>query len=302
MTIKFNCPNCGELIAFDSKHCGKRAHCTTCKQQFIIPSKNNETPEKIEPEEEGIENDQPVPGFYRAVFIESWKIFVDPKNTTSLVFVAALICFKFFLSCEVCCIYIVFFVAWGWLIGFYLNIIYETAFGTDTLPSVYIGTFTTFFWYLVKPFFIFFFTLIVVHLPFIIALVLVRDKGITYENMWQWEIGLRLVLQVLFILGLFFFPMAILTIAIGKDITMLRPDYILSPVFKAPAAYIVVVTLLVIFGIVEMQTQQFSYSARINVGLTLGRLALNLGLQVIAIIAMRSIGLFYRHYTCHLPW
>jgi len=29
---------------------------------------------------------------------------------------------------------------------------------------------------------------------------------------------------------------------------------------------------------------------------------MNLGLQVVAIIAMRAIGLFYRHYTCYFQW
>jgi hypothetical protein len=30
-----------------------------------------------------------------------------------------------------------------------------------------------------------------------------------------------------------------------------------------------------------------------------GNLAVNLAVQVVAIIAMRSIGLFYRHYDCY---
>ena len=96
--------------------------------------------------------------------------------------------------------------------------------------------------------------------------------------------------------------MAILTIAIGKDVTLLRPDYILAPVFKAPMPYIVVVALLVITGVLEMQTYQFSYSEQVSIGLTSARLALNLAVQIIAIITMRSIGLFYRHYSCHVSW
>ena len=300
MTIKFNCPNCGELIAFDRKHCGKRARCTACWQLFIIPSEDNETPKKIEPE---IEKGDPIPGFYKAVFIDSWKIFIRSENVTSLVFVAAVVCFKFFLSSIImCCGYITFYVVWGWLLGFYLNIIYETAFEIDELPQVYLGTFVTFFWHIIKPFFIFFLTMIFVHLPFIIVLILVQSKGITYENMWQAEIGIRLVLQILFILGLFFFPMAILTITIGRDIMMLRPDYILVPVFKALGPYIVVVALLVALCALEMQTHEFYYSGPISTGLSIARLGVNFAVQVLAIIAMRSIGLFYRHYNCHLLW
>ena len=296
MTIQFYCPNCDALIAFDSKHCGKRARCTTCGQVFIIPSKDNEKAQKVKLE---IEKGNPVPGFYRAVLVDSWKLFINPQNITPLVFVIAAVCFKFFSAGSCCCAYIIHFVVWGWLFGFYLNIIYETAFGIDKLPEIYLGTSITFLWYVIKPFLIFFVTMAVVQIPFIIALTLLQDKGVTYENMWEAQTGLHLLLQVLFISGLFLFPMAILTVAVGRDLTMLRPDYILTPVLKAFVPYLVPVALLVAAAALEMQTVQYDHSA---LGITAGRLALNLAVQLIAIIAMRSIGLFYRHYSCHLPW
>jgi hypothetical protein len=117
--------------------------------------------------------------------------------------------------------------------------------------------------------------------------------------MWQTHTGLHLLLQLLFILGLFLFPMAILTTAIAQAFTMLRPDYILLPIFRAPVPYIITVALLVAACALEMQTAQYDYS---GLATTARRLALNLAVQIIAIIAMRSIGLFYRHYTCHLRW
>jgi len=298
MTIQFNCPNCDALIAFADKHSGKRARCSTCGQIFIIPSRDNEIAKKIKLQ---IEKGEPLPGFYHAVFLDSWKIFISPENATSLAFVAAAVCFKFFLAQAICCMnYISFVIVWGWLLGFYLNIIYESAFEIDKLPEIYLGTGVTFLWYVIKPFLIFFFTMAVVQLPFIIALLLLQNKGITPQNMWQAELGFRLLLQLLFIFSLFLFPMAILTVAVGKDLTLLRPDYFLVPIFRAPAPYIVVVALLVVFGVIEMQTAQ--YEREIPLAITAARLALNLALQVIAIIAMRSIGLFYRHYSCHLQW
>lgn len=72
MTIEFNCPKCGALVAFDSKHAGKRAKCLACGQRFLIPSQSFQKPEKAEPEAEPKED--PIPGFYRAVFIDSWRI------------------------------------------------------------------------------------------------------------------------------------------------------------------------------------------------------------------------------------
>jgi len=300
MTIKFNCPNCDALIAFDSKHRGKRARCQTCQQLFIIPSRDDETPRKIEPK---IEKGEPIPGFYRAVFVDSWRVFINRENVTSLAFVAAAVCFKFFLATAICCVnYITFAVVWGWLLGFYLNIICETAFEIDTLPQIYLEEGVGFLWNIIKPFLVFAFTLFVVLLPFFITLSLLQDKGLTTENMWQAEISWRLLLQVLFILGLFFFPMAILTTAVGRDLTMLRPDYILIPVFRAFKPYLVVAALLITFGALEMQTKQFAGFAKETFLSTTGKLICNLALQIIAIIAMRAIGLFYRHYTCHLPW
>ena len=296
MTIQFNCPNCNAIIAFADKHCGKRARCTTCGQLFIIPSKSNKTPKKVEPPKE---KGQVIPGFYRAGFIDNWKMFLNSENVTSLVFVIAAVCFKFFTAGSPCCAFVTNYAVWGWLLGFYLNIIYETAFGIDKLPEIYLGTSVTFVWYIIKPFFLFSCTMAIVQLPFIITLILLKDKGLTLENIWQAEIGFRLLLQVFFILGLFLFPIAILTTAVGRDFTMFRPDYLLRPVFKAFVPYVVTVVLLIAAALLETQTTQYTGA---ELPTTAGHLAMNFAVQVIAIIAMRSIGLFYRHYNCHLAW
>jgi hypothetical protein len=298
MTIKFNCPNCDNLIAFDAKHIGKRARCQQCHQAFIIPAKDDQTPQLIEPETEKAE---PVPGFYRAVFRDNWKLFIDRQNVTTLAFVTAAVCFKFFLAHAICgCNYLTHIIVWGWLFGFYLNIIYEAAFGIDRLPEIYLGTAVTFAWHIIRPFLIFFFTMLVVQMPFILTLALLRGKGFTYTNIWQFGIGLHSILQVLFILGLFMFPMAVLNMAGGEDLNLLRPDYIFKPIRAALRPYLIIVGLLVAFGVLESQTDQ--YQSDLPHLIIAARLALNLLVQIIAIFAMRSIGLFYRHYSCHFQW
>lgn len=302
MTIKFYCPNCNAIIAFDSKHIGKRARCLKCGQLLIIPQRSDETPKKIKalPEPKG----DPVPGFYYAVFIDSWKIFFDPRNATSILFVITVVSFKFFLAIACCMNYISFVVIWGWLLAFYLNIIYETAFEINYLPQIQLSSgdflgLTALAWYVLKPFLIFLYTMFIVQLPFIIALAMLADKGLTYENMWEAQTGLHLLLQALLIFGLFLFPMAILTTAVGKDLTLLRPDYILIPIFKAPVSYLVIVALLVAAALLENQTTQFEGAPLAK---TAADLVLNIAVQVVAIIAMRSIGLFYRHYSCYFKW
>jgi hypothetical protein len=296
MTIQFFCPNCNEIIGFPDKHSGKRARCTNCGQLFIIPSESYKKPKKVEPPKE---KGQVLPGFYRAVFVDNWKMFFNSENATSLIFVIAAVCFKFFTAGSPCCAFVTNYAVWGWLLGFYLNIIYETAFEIDKLPEIYLGTSVTFLWYIIKPLFLFSVTMAFVQLPFIISFALFKDEGLTLENIWQAEIGFRLLLQGFFILGLFLFPIAILTTAIGKDITMFRPDYLLRPVFKAFVPYVVTVVLLIAAALLETQTTQYTGAELLT---TAGHLAMNLAVQVIAIIAMRSIGLFYRHYNCHLAW
>src|SRR3990172_4586183 len=85
MTIEFNCPHCGALIAFDSKHAGQRAKCLKCDQKFLIPSESFQKAEKVAPEPKPRE--EPIPGFYRAVFLDSWRIFFRRQSVTPLAFV-----------------------------------------------------------------------------------------------------------------------------------------------------------------------------------------------------------------------
>jgi len=85
--------------------------------------------------------------------------------------------------------------------GFYLNIIYETAFEIDKLPEIYLGTSITFLWYIIKPFFLFSVTMAVVQLPCIIWFIMLKEQGLLFEDILQSEFGL---LHVLFIFGLFY--------------------------------------------------------------------------------------------------
>ncbi len=293
MTIQFFCPSCNEIIGFPDKHAGRRARCTNCGQLFIIPSENYKKPKKVElPKEKG----EPLPGYYRAVFVDNWKLFFDSANATSLVFVVAVVCFKFFTYGSFCCGFVTHYAVWGWLFGFYLNIIYETAFEIDKLPEIYLGTSITFLWYIVKPLFLFSITMAVVQLPCIIRFFMLKEQGLSYDDILHSEFGL---LHVLFIFGLFLFPIAILTTSVGQTFTMFRPDYLLSPVFKAFGPYSVTVLLLVAASLLETRTIQFTGAGFLT---TAGHLAMNLAVQVIAIFAMRSTGLFLRHYNCHFAW
>jgi hypothetical protein len=131
--------------------------------------------------------------------------------------------------------------------------------------------------------------LLVVELPYLILLLIEKRTGVAFP----------VLSYILMLGGLFLFPMAILTAAIGREITMLRPDYLLVPIFRAFRPYLVTALLLGIAGVIQMHTSHYTHQPQ---AIAVGHLTLNLIVQFFALFAMRSIGLFYRHYNCVFPW
>jgi hypothetical protein len=306
MTIRFNCPTCNALIAFHDKHCGKRARCLTCGQLFIIPAKDHEKPQKVEALSE--EEKVPIAGFYRSVFMDSWKMFIKPQNATGLVFVVAAVCFKFFLGhtdyswtlggfrFQAPLGLIVTLAAWGCLFWYYMEIIYSAAFDVEELPDVYMGGLFGFIWNVIRSLCIFAVALVVVQLPCIIFLVVSRKVGIEPQLV-------EVISHILAIAGLFAFPMAILTFSVGRDITMaFRPDYILKPIVNAFWPYFVVIGFFVLVWEIQLATvgyDQLQGKGTLVIGL---HLLASIVVQALALVSMRSIGLFHRHYSCHFHW
>ena len=298
MTIQFNCPSCNALIAFADRHAGKAARCTTCGQHLIIPSQNGEASKKAEQPEE---QSEPIPGFCRAVFIDSWRLFVRPQSATGLVFVTAAVCFKFFAGhtdysftmgafrVQAPTGLLITLAAWGGLFYYYMEIIRTTALDADELPEVIMGGFFGFLWNVVTSLFVFAISLMFVLLPSIIYLAILKQASV--------------VSHVLAYAGLFVFPMAILTCSVGGDIGMVfRPDYLLKPVARAFRPYLIAFALFALAWELQLRTLAYGRLADKPASIIALHLLANLSVQGIAIIAMRSIGLFYRHYSCHFAW
>ena len=303
MTIRFNCPSCNELIAFADKHSGKRAHCASCGQKFVIPSEDKGKTKKIKSPKEIAE---PLGGFYRAVFVESRRLFTKEENITGLVFIAVAVCLKFFMAGKNYTItlvgeamsidlpipigHVLHVSTWGFIFWYYMEMIYSTAYEQDVLPDVIVGGFKGLLWRIAKTVYIFIIMLLVVELPYLVAALI---------SSWM-DAEIPVLLYALMFGGLFLFPVAILTVAVGKDLMMLRPDYFLIPIFRAFGPYLVTAVLLGAAVVVQIYAKQ--YSGQFSAAAIGGYLLLNLAVKVIALIAMRSIGLFFRHYSCLLPW
>lgn len=297
MSIQFNCPVCKSLIAFPEKHAGKVARCLTCGQRLTIPAHSGQVPAKVKPPKEV---ESPLPGFYHAVFIDSWRVFLSRNSITQLAFVVAAVCFKFFSSGACCIAHIAYFAAWGYLFGFYLQIVCETAAGIDELPEIEVGTTLTFVWEIFRPFLIFIFTLFIVELPFFVAFNFFAEDGATIESIWKTPSAANVFLCILFSAGLFMFPMAILTVAVVNSLVdLLRFDLLLIPVFRAFLPYMVVVGLLAAACCIEANTSQYQPVGREPLLTIAAKLAVNLAVQIVAIVAMRATGLYYRHYACY---
>ena len=303
MTIRFNCPNCNELIAFADKHSGKRAHCANCGQKFIIPSDSKGKTKKIKPPKEITE---PLPGFYRAVFGDSWQLFIKEESITGLVFIVTAVCLKFFtagknytmtipgraysVDLPIPIGHVLHVAAWGFLLWYYMEVIYSTAFGQDKLPEVIVEGFKGLCKRIGKSVYIFLIMLIVVELPYFTAALVSGWMGVK----------IPVILYALMFVGLYFFPVAILSAAVGKDLTLLRPDYFVITISRAFQPYLVTAVLLGAAALLQIFAKQ--YSKELDTTATAGYLLLNLAVQFVALLAMRSIGLFFRHYSCLLPW
>jgi len=278
-------------------------HCTTCGQGFVIPLTSHEKAKKTKPPRADAE---PLAGFYREAFIDSWKLFnSDQKNVTALVFIATAVCFKFFVArmnyrmdmagqslvidIPLPIGHVLNIAAWGFLFWYYMEIIYTTAFDAQKLPDVIVEGVAGFFLRIVKSVYTMFVILLVTELPFVIAFIIAKKTG------YEWPVFTK----VLMFGGFFLLPMAMLTVGVGRDLTMLRPDYLLVPIFKVFKPYLSVAVLFVAAALLQMQAKQYTGAAPATTALYL---ILNLAVHVIAVIAVRSTGLLYRHYGCYFPW
>ena len=282
MTITFKCPKCGGLCAFADKHAGKRAKCVKCRQGFSIPLKNGETAIKIKTKKV---QERPLPGFYRAVFIDNWKVFAGKVNILPWVFILAMANCNFFVASVLLRAAV-----WGALMWYYMEIVCVAGFGVDALPEFFAESGFEFVWNIIKSLYIFFVTLLLVELPFAVVIWILQKAG------FNW-VPLRAVLALA---GLFFFPAAILNVSVRQDIlALLRTDCIIKPVVKAFRPYLLTAGIVILAVVVEFCFA--NYSGLKDKGTVVKGLHFigSMAAAVIMVMAARSVGLFFRHYGCY---
>jgi hypothetical protein len=298
VTIEFNCPNCKALIAFPDKHAGKRARCLTCKQRLIIPAHSGAKPAKVAPEPE--DKGDPLPGFYKAAYGDGWRLFLTSDGLTGLVFITAAVCFKFFMghtdysvptrgyTVQLPIGWIVTLLAWGSLFWYYLDVIEAGTLDDDQLPEVSLGL-----WSIIKGLWSFGYGLVLALTPCIVWMGVQR----------AWNCPSPKVTWVLANLGLLLFPTVILTYGVNRDVGILaRVDQMIGPAFRAFRPYVSVALSFLVVWNLQMFTRDYGDLQDAATGVIGLHLAAQVAIQVLAVMTMRALGAFYRHYACCFAW
>jgi hypothetical protein len=306
-TITFNCPGCKYLCAFRDKFAGKRARCLRCNQVFIIPTADGQKAQKVKQPKEF---DEPLPDFYEAVFKKSLPAIFNKQSLATLLFILVVTTLKFFtihldysipvrftsgggFTIHLLFGWVIAVFVWGGIFWCYAEIIYATAFDVESLPQITFGSWYGYLFLVLKSFYSFTFALLIVFLPAVIFRYIFSMAGIRS----QWA------LFPFIVLGMFLFPIAVLTISIGRDLTMLfRPDYFFQPIRKAFWHYLFIAALFIITGQLQYASRNFGDVAGSSTSVILLNLAAVLAIQVLAVWTMRATGLFYRHFAGFFKW
>lgn len=301
MTISCNCPKCDRVCGFKDDYAGRRARCLHCDTKFIIPSPDDQHPvvEIAEVEPEG-----PLPGFYAAVFKDSWKIFVQKESAVGIVLCVALTCFHFFIgdkdySFEVLGLMIQGQIGWvatfitaGYLLWYFIEIINLTTVDCDCLPEITIGDFFAFVYAAAKSIYCFFAAFVVAALPAAILLNVLAAIGLSFA--W---LNITIVAAAFLMV-----PMLLSMLACGIAPWLLfRYDRIVVIIIKTFRPYLVtagitLVSFVLIFltiGYFEETTEKTFPAALMLTGRLLA--------VFVTMFAMRTIGLYVRHYYESFP-
>jgi hypothetical protein len=182
---------------------------------------------------------------------------------------------------------------WGILFWYYLESIILGALDVDSLPDVEIDGYSDFIRKAIGSVFAFMMVLLFCMLPTVLYLVFAgRGHSPGIAN------GLAN-------LGLFFLPMCILAVGVNQDTQVLcRIDILFAPVTKAFFPYATCAAMVMGVWFLQMKMHNAGDPALEDASVSLKALYLflHLGIQVLALVAMRSLGLYYRHYQCYFKW
>ncbi len=277
-----------------------------CEHRFVIPEASFQEPARAAEPEGQAQPAIPIPGFYRAALIQSWGVLFQWNTLMGLVFICVVVSFKFYvahidysfmlmdrLSILLPFGLIVRVLCWGILFWYYLESIILGALDVDSLPDMDIDGYGDLIRKAIGSVFAFFVALIFCMLP---AILYLRFVGKGYSP------GMALGLANV---GLFFLPMCILAVGVNQNTQVLcRIDLLFAPVTKAFFPYLTCAAMVMGVWFLQMKMHNAGDPALAEASASLKTLYLfmQLGIQILALVTMRSLGLYYRHYQCFFKW
>lgn len=301
MTISCTCPKCGQVCAFKDGFAGRRARCLKCDTRFIIPAGDGDSTESLPEEPDG-----PLPGFYSAVLNENANAFVQRESLPGIIICITLTCFHFFIgdkdySLDLPGFRLPLFVGWivtaitaGYLLWYFIETINETACGCDFLPDISMGSGFAFIGQAVKSIYFFVAAFAIALIPAFLLINGLNMLGISYA--WL-EITITL-------LSMITVPLILSMLACGIAPWMLfRFDRIAVIIAKTARPYLLTAVVTVVsFLLIYLTVGFFATQSDAD---TAPPAALMLAARIIAVFcslfAMRTIGLYVRHYYSCFP-
>ncbi|MBN1124938.1 MAG: hypothetical protein JXA82_08020 [Sedimentisphaerales bacterium] len=316
-TITFDCPGCGGICGFDSKHAGRRARCTRCQQRFIVPEFNGQPAQKVKSDEE---EDQAVGGFYHALFVDNIKAFFRTSSTTPVVWITVLTIVRFtvrhmnyFLSVYVKAtgkmatlplpfgLAVSIFLT-GCMLRYYMDLARSVAFEEDAMPDAEFNspvrfttsTFSALYSLLVIVF--------IVCIPILVVYLGLRGLGFLSGDEDGWvSIVSWIGLGISAVPGLFLFGVFFLVAAVMEDLTMVfDPRVLFRPIRKAFGPYLVLMLTVVPILVLHSWTFGFGWNRQVEPVTLIVQAVGVILLSVWTLATARGIGLFYRHYGCYM--
>ncbi len=238
-------------------------------------------------------------GFWRDAG-ESFLLFFSLEACFTILFLCFISVMVTFLSAITCLGLILGLLFYGYLCSFYMRTVRRAAAGDTGIPRIGIGA--NFVDDMVLPMFQWLGCQLFVLAPAIIAAVLCG----LYTVPSSISIG---ICGVLGAMGMFFWPIFLLAVALGGFSMLYRFDRCVAAVFRSPGPYLLICLLLLVAVAPPTAAQVYIYfhgSKSLAEVLGIGSFTLwlvLLGLETYGLlVCSRLIGLYYHHFKEDFPW
>lgn len=301
MAITCTCPKCGRFCGFKDVYAGRRARCLNCSTPFIIPLREGEQAQFAD-----TPSLEPLPGFYKKVFHGTAAAFIRKESLFGIILCITLTAFHFVVGDTDYSVslpgfrpqlwtgWVATFICAGYLLWYFMETVNVTIMDNDILPEIFIGSGFVFIGESIKSIYLFIASFAVAAVPGAAITALLQKYGISYD--W---LNILIVL-----LSLSMLPMILGILGSGLPIwKIFRYDQIIRVIIGAWRPYLLTVAITcVALASVYLTVGYFAT----NPNLTRPHAALMFTGRLLSVFlmiaAMRTIGLFSRHYYPCFPF